>query len=114
VLAAEHLLDLAALDQPGELLDSLGEICAYVFPLGGPVDQDANVICLGLELRYQLNFLLDTAASLERLLRLYLVVPEAGRRGARFYLGKLVARACGFKDNSGDRRRVSRGPDNGG
>jgi hypothetical protein len=67
-----------------------------------------------LERRDQLNFLLDAAAALESLLRLDLVVPEIGRGGACFYFRELVTRACGLKDNSGDRRRASRGPDIGG
>ena len=75
---------------PGPTLEGYLYPATYVFPLGGPVDQDANVICLGLERRYQLNFLLDTAASLERLLRLYLVVPEAGRSDGLLYVCELI------------------------
>ena len=114
VLAAEHLLDLAALDKAGELLDAVGELRDDVFPLARPVDEHAQVVRLGRERGDQLDFFLDTPAALEDLLRLDLVAPEIGRRGARFYLGELVSRACGLKDNSGDRRRASRGPDTGG
>ena len=39
----------------------------------------------------QLDFFLDTAPPLEGFLRFDLIVPEVGRRGAGFYLGKLVA-----------------------
>jgi len=82
--------------------------------LGGPVDQHADVIGFDLERRDELDFLFDAPAALKDLLRLDLVVPEPGRRCACFYLCELVTRACGFKDNSGDRRRASQGPDTGG
>ena len=114
VLAAEHLLDLAAFDEAGELLDARRQLRSDIFALAGPVDEHAEVVCFGSERGDQLDFFLDAPAALKDLLRLDLVVPEIGRRCAGFYLGELVARACGFKDNSGDRRRASRGPDTGG
>ena len=114
VLAAEHFLDFTALDEIGELLNALRELGSDIFPLACPIDEHAEVVCLGSERCDQLDLFLDAAAALEDFLRLDLVVPEIGRRRAGFYLCELVTRASGLKDNSGDRRRASQGPDTGG
>ena len=110
MLPAEHLLDLAAFHEAGELFDALGKLGRDIFALRRPVDQYAEVIGLGGEGGDQLYFFLDAAAALESFLRLDLVVPEIGRRRAGLYLCKLVTRSSCFKDNSGDRRRALRGP----
>jgi hypothetical protein len=114
VLAAEHLLDLAALDQAGEFLDTRRELAGDVLSLRRPVDEHTQVVALGLERGNQLDFFFDAAAALKDFLRLDLVVPEIGRGGAGFYLCELVSGAGRLKDSSGGRRRVSRGPDSGG
>jgi len=114
VLAAEHLLDLAAFDQAGELLDARRQLAGDVFSLACPVEEHAEIVRLGLERRDELDFFFDAAAALQDFLRLDLVVPETGRGRAGFYLCELVTRASGFKDNSGGRRRASQGPDTGG
>ena len=111
VLAAEHLLDLAAFDEAGELLDARRQLRGHVFTLAGPVDEHTQVVCFRCERGDQLDFFLDAPPALKDFLRLDLVVPEIGRRCAGFYLCELVTRASGLKDNSGDRRRASRGPD---
>jgi hypothetical protein len=113
VFATKHLLDFAAFDEIGELLDALRELRTDIFALTRPIDEHAEVVCFGFECRDQLDFFLDAAAALEDFLRLDLVVPEIGRRCAGLYLGKLVARTCGFKDSSGDRQRALRDPDTG-
>src|SRR5688572_22414034 len=114
VLAAEHLLDLAALDETGELIEAVSQLRSDVFPLARPVEQHAQVIGLRLERGDELDLFLDAPAALEGFLRLDLIVPEVRGGGARLYLGELVLGACGFKDNSGDRRPASRDPDSGG
>ena len=86
VLAAEHLLDLAAFDQSGKLLDRRRQLRADVFPLARPVDEHAKIVRLGFESRDQLDLFLDPAAALKDFLRLDLVAPEIGRGGAGFYL----------------------------
>jgi hypothetical protein len=106
VLAAEHFLDLAAFDETRELLDPLGQLGRDVFALLCPIQQYAQIVGLRLERRHQLDFFLDAAAALENFLRLDLVVPEVGRRGAGLYLGKFVMWAGRLKDSSADRRRV--------
>jgi hypothetical protein len=107
VLAAEHLLDFATLDEAGELLDAGSQIGGDILALAGPVEQHTKVVCLGSERRDQLDLFFDAAAALKDFLRLDLVVPEIRRRCAGLYLCELVTRAGGFKDNSGDRRRAS-------
>ena len=97
VFAAEHLLDFAAFDETGELVDALRQLRSDIFALTGPIDEHAEVVCFGSERGDQLDFFLDAAAPLEGLLRLDLVVPEIGRGCAGFYLGKLVARACALQ-----------------
>jgi hypothetical protein len=106
VLAAEHLLNLAAFDEAGELLEPGRQLRRHVFTLAGPVDEYTQVVCFGGERGDQLDFLFDAAPALKDLLRLDLVAPEIGRGCAGFYLCELVTRASSFKDNSGDRRRA--------
>jgi hypothetical protein len=47
VLAPEHLLDLACLDNSGELLDARCQLRGDILALAGPVDEDTNIICFG-------------------------------------------------------------------
>jgi hypothetical protein len=106
VLAAEHLLDFAAIDQRGKAVDAGRQLIADVLSLRGPVDEHAKVVRRRLQRRNQLDLLFDAPAPLEDLLGLDLVVPEIRLGCAGFYLCELVCGACGFKDNSGGRRRV--------
>src|SRR5687767_6036030 len=111
VLAAEHLLDLAAFDHARQLIDAHGQLRRDILTLARPIHEHTKIVCFSLEGRDQLDLFLDSTSALEGFLRLDLVVPEIGRRRAGFYLCELVTRASGLKDNSGDRRRASRGPD---
>jgi hypothetical protein len=111
VLAAEHLLDLAAFDEPGEFLDSLREIGNDILALLAPVDEHGKIVAFGFQRRNQLDFFFDAAAALEDFLRFGLITPEVRGRCAGFYLRELFCRASGLKDNSGDPLRASRGPD---
>ena len=72
------------------MLDAGGQLRRDIFPLAGPVDEHAKIVCFGLEGGDQLDFLLDSTAALKDFLRLDLVVPEIGRRRAGFYLCELV------------------------
>ena len=58
----------------------------------------------------QLDFLLEPAAALQRLLRFGLVVPEIGLGDQPFEAVQLVARARGLKDSSAARRTAWRDP----
>jgi hypothetical protein len=111
VLAAEHLLDLAGVDQAGKLIEAGRELGPDVLSLAGPFDEHGKILGALAERGDQLDLLLDPAAALEDFLGFGLVVPEIWRRGARLYACELLGRAGGFKDNSGDRTRASRGPD---
>jgi hypothetical protein len=106
VLATEHLLDLAAFDQAGELLEAVGQLGSHLFALASPVEEHAQIIRLRAQSRDQLDFLFDATAPLEDFLRFQLVVPEIRCRGAGFYLRELVLGASGFKDSSADQRSV--------
>jgi len=111
VLAAEHLADLPAVDQSGELLHSAGQLGADVLSLSRPFDEDGKIVGLSPEGIDQLDFLFEPAAALENSLRFGLIAPEIGSRGLNFYLSELLGRMCGVKDSSADRQRVLRGPD---
>jgi hypothetical protein len=110
VFAAEHLFDFAGVDQACKFNEAGGELSRHLLSLAGPFDEHAEVFGAFAEVGDQLDFLFNPAAALEDFLRVGLVVPEIGRRGARFYCCELVGGAGGFKDNSGDRTRASRGP----
>jgi hypothetical protein len=111
VLAAEHLLDLAAFDEPSEFLDPLRELGRNILALLTPVDEHGEIVAFGLQRSNQLDFFFDAAAALEDFLRFGLVTPEIRGRCPGFYLRELFCGAGGLKDNSGDLRRASRGPD---
>jgi hypothetical protein len=103
VLAAEHLLDFAALDEASKFLDARRQLAGHILTLACPVDEHTQIVRFRLERGNQLDFFFDTAAALEDFLRLDLVAPEVRRGRASLYLGEFVAGACGFKDSSGDR-----------
>jgi hypothetical protein len=111
VLAAQHLLHFARLDEAGERLDAFRQLRLDVLALPGPVDEHAKVVGFRLQRGNQLDVFLDAAAPLEDFLRFDLVVPEAGLRSPGFYLRELVGWAWGLKDSSGDRRSALQGPD---
>jgi hypothetical protein len=111
VLAAEHLLDLAAFDEPGEFLHPLRQVGNDILALLGPVDEHGEIVAFGFQRRNQIDFFFDAAAALEDFLRFGLITPEVRGRCAGFYLRELLGGAGGLKDNSGDPQRASRGPD---
>jgi hypothetical protein len=111
VLAAEHFLDFAAVNDPRKFFDAVGELFADILALTGPLEQHGKIVGRAFEQVDQLDFFFDTAATLEDFLRFCLVVPEIRGRRASFYLGELFGRTSRFKDSSGDRRRALPGPD---
>jgi hypothetical protein len=79
VLAAEHLLDLGRLDFLLERFDRSLEIAGDVLALLRPFEQDSKIVEFADQRVAQIELLAQTAAPLERLLRLDLVLPEVGR-----------------------------------
>jgi hypothetical protein len=106
VLAAEHLLDFAGIDQAREFVDAGRQLGRHVFALACPFDEHTKIFSAFAERADQLDFLLDSPAALEKLLRLGLVGPEIGSRRARFYFCKLFGWTSGFKDSSEGRTRA--------
>jgi hypothetical protein len=87
MVTAEHLLNLAAVDEARELVDPLRHVGQDVFTLACPIDEDRQVVGFGFQGIDELDFLLDAAAALENLLSFGLVAPEIRGRGARFDAG---------------------------
>ena len=90
VLAAEHLLDLTAVNQARELLYALRELGENIFPLPRPVDENGQVVGLRFQRGHELDVFLDTTPALEDFLRFDLIAPEVWSRRAGFYLGELL------------------------
>jgi hypothetical protein len=76
VLAAEHLLDLAGVDETGELIDAIGQLGANFLTLPRPLDEHSQVVGTAPERVDQLDVFLHAPAALEDLLRVDLVLPE--------------------------------------
>jgi hypothetical protein len=106
VLAAEHLLDLSGLHLLIESVQRLKKLGVDRLAGFRPLHQDREVVDSLLEREDQIPILLEPAAALQNSLGFGLVFPEVGRGGARLEAGQLIVRACGFKDNSEDRRLV--------
>jgi hypothetical protein len=105
VLAAEHLLGLAALDFGGEFVEPAGEIVGDRLAGLQPFHEDGQIFSPAAERLAQVSIFLEPAATLLRLLRGGLVLPEIRRRDALFYLGEFFGVAGIVKDSSADRWR---------
>ena len=86
MFAAEHLLGFRGVDLLLERVKRLGEIRDDVFAAARPFEQDADVVDLLGEAVAEFEVLGEPALSLERFLRLGLVVPEVWRRDLLFEL----------------------------
>jgi hypothetical protein len=100
VLAAEHFLDLGALDLGFEIVEAAREIGGDVLARFCPLDEDCQIVAPPSQGRRQGDFLFEAAPALEHLLRFGLILPEVRLRGARLERAQLVGRSSGLKDNS--------------
>jgi hypothetical protein len=103
VLPAEHLLDFAGVDVALKRVERSAEILLDRLPRLGPLDQHPHVVGVLTQRLAELPVFFETAAALEDLLRVGLVVPEVGGGRQCFYLGKLGVETGDVKDSSGDR-----------
>jgi hypothetical protein len=110
VLAAQHLLRLAGVDLPTELVEAALEIIDDRLAGLPPLDEDGKVLDTAPQRIAEGAILLQPAAALEQLLRARLVLPEVRRADAFFYLLELFVRAGGVKDSSAGRRRGAPDP----
>ena len=106
VLAAEHFLDLAGLHFLIERLERLTELRVHGFAGFGPFDEHGEVVALLPEGFDEGAILIESPAALKHFLRLGLVFPEIGRRGARLEARQFVKGSGGLKDSSADRLPV--------
>jgi len=87
VFAAQHLLGFRGVHLRLEHVKSVRELRQDVFAAARPFEQDAEVVDLPGEAVAEFEVLGEPPLSLERFLRLGLVVPEVGRRDLLFELG---------------------------
>jgi len=106
VLAAKHLFDLPGLHFLVEGIERLAKLGIHSFAGLGPFDQHGQVVAFLLERSDEVEILFEPAAALQHFLRVGLVLPEIGRRGARLEAGQFLRGFGGFKDSSADRQRV--------
>jgi hypothetical protein len=110
VFAPEHLLRLARVDDRLETVERAGDLLVDGFTGLQPLEQDPEILALLRQPVAERDVLLETAAPLQDLLRLGLVLPEVRRGGLVLQLRELVGGACGVKDSSADRRPASSDP----
>jgi hypothetical protein len=111
VLAAEHLLGLAAFHRGLQLVEAAREIIEHRLAGLEPFGEDGEVVGPALEELAEVAILLEPAAALQQLLRAPLVLPEVRLGDACFYLCEFVCVAGNVKDSSAGRRRGAPGPD---
>jgi hypothetical protein len=111
VLAPQHLLGLAGVDDARELVQAAFELLEHRLTAFGPFREHTQIFRTAPQRLAQIAILFEPAAALQQLLRRGLVLPEVGFGDAPFYAGKLFGVACGVKDSSADRMRGGRGPD---
>ena len=109
VLAAQHLLELRALDEGLELRQGALEVGRHVLPRLLPLEQHARVVLLPLELREELQVGLDPLPALEDLLGGLLVAPEVLRRHPLVVTSELGPELVLLKDSRGCPRPSLRG-----
>jgi hypothetical protein len=114
VLAAEHLLRLAGLDFSPELVEAFRQIGDDILARLGPFDQDREIVDTPLQRRTQIEVGFERLAALQGLLGRRLVLPEIRSGRLLLYFREFVGGTRPVKGSSGDRSRVSRGPDTGG
>jgi hypothetical protein len=100
VLAAQHLLDLGSFHFGVERVERSLQIGGDVLARLGPLEQHAEIVELAAERIAQLDFVAETAAPPQRLLRVGRVLPEIGGGYTRFDRRKLAVRVGGVKDSS--------------
>jgi hypothetical protein len=111
VLAAEHLLGLAAFDGRGQLVQAANEVVEDRLARFEPLDQHREILAAPLEGPAQVAILLEAAAPLQQLLRPGLVLPEVRLGDALLYLCEFFCVAGDVKDSSAGRRRGAPDPD---
>ncbi len=110
VLAAEHLLGLAGVDEGRELIEGAAEIVGHRLPRLRPLDEDMEILDAAGERLAQFAVLFEAATALQHLLGTSLILPEIRGADAFFYSRELDFRAGGVKDGSAGRWRGAPDP----
>jgi hypothetical protein len=105
VLAPEHLLGLAGVDFPRQIVEPFREIVRDRLARLSPFNQDGKVLGTAAQRFAETLVVLQAASPLQQLLRGRLILPEVRLGDAFFYLREFVCRAGCVKDGSADRMR---------
>jgi hypothetical protein len=106
VLAAEHLLDFGGLDLGLERVERLLQIGADLFAGFCPLEQDAEIVDLADDGVAERDLVDQLTPSLQRALRLALILPEVRRRDAGFDACQFRSSIGCVKDSSAGRSPV--------
>ena len=95
VLAAEHLLGLAGVDDARQLVEAAREILGDRLPGFGPFDEHGEIVGATSQRFAEIAVLLEPAPPLEQLLRGGLILPEVRIGDALFYRCEFFVRGGG-------------------
>jgi len=111
VLAAQHLLGFAGVDQRGQVVQCAPEVVGNRLPRLAPLDEDGEIVEPLAQRFAETAVLLEAPAALQELLRRRLVLPEVGGANALLDVLQFVGGVCCVKDSSAGRRRGAPDPD---
>jgi hypothetical protein len=104
VFAAQHLLDLARVDQRLETVEGPHEVGLDRFSLLRPLNEHLQVVALPAQRFPKLDIFADALAASEGGLGVRLLVPEIRRGDAGFEPAQFFIQTCGVKDSSANQR----------
>jgi hypothetical protein len=110
VLAAEHLLGLAGVDERRQFVERAAEVVADRLAGFGPLDEDVEIVEAAPQRLAQVAIFLEPAAALEDFLGAGLILPEVRSGNAFFDFREFVLGAGGVKDGSAGRWRGAPDP----
>ena len=113
VFPAEHLLDLGSFHFTPERIEPERELAGDLLTLACPFDEHRQVVAAAGKRRQEVGILFESAAALQNLLRLGLILPEIRLGDPGFQSFQFISGPGDLKDSSEGQRSVSADPDTG-